>query len=69
MGKKLRMQRRGKGSNAYRKPPNTFKADVAFRDRRADEKLVGEVMEFIDDPGHTAPLILTKYSLSSTVRY
>jgi large subunit ribosomal protein L2 len=64
MGKRLRMQRRGKGSNAYRKPPNTFKADVAFRDR-LEGKLVGEVVEFIDDPGHSAPLMRVVYQDNS----
>jgi large subunit ribosomal protein L2 len=64
MGKKLRQQRRGKGSNAYRKPPNTFKADVAFRDR-VEGKAVGEVVEFIDDPGHSAPLMRVVYQDNS----
>ncbi len=62
MGKKLRQQRRGKGSNAYRKPPNTFKADVAFTARNENAKLVGEVLEFIDDPGHSAPLMRVRYN-------
>ncbi len=62
MGKKLKQQRRGKGSNAYRKPPNTFKADVAFRNRGESPKLIGEVVEFIDDPGHSAPLMRVKYT-------
>src|SRR5271170_5233358 len=61
MGKRLRMQRRGKGSNAYRKPPNTFKADVNFRGTLVDGKAVAEVVEFIDDPGHTGPLMRVRY--------
>ncbi|MFP3278617.1 MAG: 50S ribosomal protein L2 [Candidatus Micrarchaeota archaeon] len=64
MGKRLKQQRRGKGSNAYRKPPNTFKADVAFRPSVAN-KAVGEVIEFIDDPGHTAPLMRIRYEDNS----
>jgi len=64
LGKRLRQQRRGKGSNAYRKPPNTFKADVAFRPSVAN-KAVGEVIEFIDDPGHTAPLMRIRYEDNS----
>ncbi len=55
------MQRRGKGSNAYRKPPNTFKADVNFRDKLIETKAVAEVVEFIDDPGHTGPLMRVRY--------
>src|SRR5271157_5227202 len=60
MGKKLRQQRRGKGSNAYRKPPNYFKADVTFSNIVTD-RIRGEVTEFIDDPGHSAPLMRIVY--------
>ncbi len=59
MGKRLKQQRRGKGSNAYTKPPNHFKADVMFVNRPG--KMTGEVIEFIDDPGHTAPLMRVRY--------
>ncbi len=59
MGKKLHQQRRGKGSNAYTKPPNS-KADVAFGSIGMGEKTYGEVVEFIDDPAHAAPLMLVK---------
>ncbi|MDE1850887.1 MAG: 50S ribosomal protein L2 [Candidatus Micrarchaeota archaeon] len=61
MGKKLKQQRRGKGSNAYRKPPNRFKADVVIGNAVLSGKLYAEVIEFVDDPGHTAPLMLVKY--------
>lgn len=61
MGKRLKQQRRGKGSNAYRKPPNTFKADVSFRSVPVQGMVVGEVVEFVDDPGHTAPLMRVRY--------
>ena len=61
MGKRLKQQRRGKGSNAYRKPPNTFKADINFRSRPIEGKVIGEVVEFIDDPGHSAPLMKVRY--------
>ena len=61
MGKKLRQQRRGKGSNAYRKPPNYFKADVMFSTKVSVTGIQGEVIEFIDDPGHSAPLMRIIY--------
>ncbi|MGC8538556.1 MAG: 50S ribosomal protein L2 [Candidatus Micrarchaeia archaeon] len=61
LGKRLKMQRRGKGSNAYTKPPNTFKADVALGREIKSGKIVGEVIEFVDDPGHTAPLMKIRY--------
>ncbi len=61
MGKKLKMQRRGKGSNAYTKPPLSQKAEIAYRNERLSRKLVGEVVNFVDDPGHSAPLMLIRY--------
>ncbi|MCL4364861.1 MAG: 50S ribosomal protein L2 [Candidatus Marsarchaeota archaeon] len=61
MGKRLKQQRRGKGSNAYRKPPNTFKADVNFKPFPPVGRAIGEVVEFIDDPGHSAPLMRVRY--------
>ncbi len=61
MGKRLRQQRRGKGSNAYTKPPNRYKADVVFRNALKDGRAVAEVIDLIDDPGHGAPLMKLKY--------
>ncbi|MHB1830342.1 MAG: 50S ribosomal protein L2 [Candidatus Micrarchaeaceae archaeon] len=61
MGKRLKQQRRGKGSQAYTKPPNRYKADVNFRDRPVAGRALGEVVEFIDDPGHSAPLMRVRY--------
>ncbi len=61
MGKKIRVQRRGKGSHSFTRPPNTFKADVNFGNQVKEGKVVGEVIGFIDDPGHSAPLMRVKY--------
>ncbi len=61
MGKKLKMQRRGKGSNAYTKPPQSQKAEISYRNERLQKKMVGEVIHFVDDPGHSAPLMLVRY--------
>jgi large subunit ribosomal protein L2 len=61
MGKRLRQQRRGKGSNSFRKPPNYFKADVAFPRDTHQGRVGGEVVEFVDDPGHSAPLMRVVY--------
>ena len=60
MGKRLKQQRRGKGSNAYTKPPHYSKADVLFGGVH-DSTIYGEVIELVDDPGHTAPLMRIKY--------
>ena len=44
MGKILKQQRRGKGSNAYAKKPGTFETSVSYPNIRATGKLVGEVV-------------------------
>ncbi len=64
MGKRLRQQRRGKASNAYTKPPKSGKVDAFLPDRQVDF-LEGEVIEFIDNPLHSSPLMHVKYSDNS----
>ncbi len=61
MGKNLHQQRRGRGTGAFRNPPNTYKADVMFPSRKVNGRISAEVMEFIDDPGHSAPLMKVIY--------
>lgn len=68
MGKNLHQQRRGRGTNAFRKPPNTFKADVIFPGRKP-VKMTAEVMELIDDPGHKAPLMKVIYEDNSEMTF
>jgi large subunit ribosomal protein L2 len=65
MGKNMKQQRRGRGTNAYRKPPNRFKANIMFPNRKVEGKISGEVMELIDDPGHSAPLMKIIYEDNS----
>ena len=60
MGKKLHQQRRGKGSNAYSKLPNTFDIDVAYTSDRKSN-MVGEVIGIFNHTGHTAPLMEVLY--------
>jgi large subunit ribosomal protein L2 len=60
MGKKLRQQRRGKGSNVYRKLPGTFDINPNYPNDRKTE-LTGEVVDIINHTGHTAPLIRLLY--------
>ncbi len=60
MGKRLKQQRRGKGTVAYRKAPGTFDISAKYTtDRKAG--LVGEVVDFINHTGHTAPLMKILY--------
>ncbi|MCW6160950.1 MAG: hypothetical protein LVQ97_02070 [Candidatus Micrarchaeales archaeon] len=55
MGKKLRQQRRGKGSNVYRKLPGTFDAMVNYGSN--PNAAVGEVASIFNHTGHSAPLM------------
>ncbi len=65
MGKKLRQQRRGKGTKAYTKPPGTFDIRVEYAHNIA-AKLEGEVVELFNHTGHTAPLMEIEYEDFST---
>ncbi len=60
MPRKLRQQRRGKGSNVYRKLPHTFDANVKYTPNRGS-KIVGEVTGFFNSTGHTAPIMSVLY--------
>ena len=59
MGKKLRQQRRGKGSNVYTKLPNTFDIRTNYSGRAPGTTC--EVIGMINHTGHTAPLIEVLY--------
>ncbi len=60
MGKKLKQQRRGKGSNAYTKPPRAFKTTVSYTNDRSAE-LRAEVLCILNRTGHTAPVMEVMY--------
>ncbi|MEM3791525.1 MAG: 50S ribosomal protein L2 [Candidatus Micrarchaeaceae archaeon] len=57
MGKRLRQQRRGKGSNAYAKPSHRFHADVTYAQLALTKSKEGEVISLDKDPAHTSPLM------------
>ncbi len=64
MGKRITTRRRGSGSPAYKCPSHRFKGVVKFRKYDKDEKegsLRGDVMGFVDDPGHQSILMRIKY--------
>lgn len=64
MGKPMRQQRRGKGTNVYRKLPNTFDIRVSYPS--SNREITGEVINFINHTGHTAPLMEVLYEDMST---
>lgn len=69
MGKRLKQQKRGRGSPRYRSPPNRYKADLAYRAYDDLEKtgvLVGKVISLIDDPARTAILMAVQFENNET---
>jgi large subunit ribosomal protein L2 len=69
MGKRLKQQKRGRGSPRYRAPSHRYKADLAYRPYDDIEKtgvLRGRVTGFIDDPARTAPLMKVRYDNNET---
>jgi large subunit ribosomal protein L2 len=64
MGKRLKQQRRGGGSPAYRSPSSRYKVDLVYRTYDDIEKtsvLTGMVASFLDDPGRDAILMKVRY--------
>ena len=64
MGKRIISQRRGKGSSVYRAPSHRYKAKIKYRKYDDIEKegvTRGEVIDFIKDPGRSAPLAVIKF--------
>ncbi|MDE1857108.1 MAG: 50S ribosomal protein L2 [Candidatus Micrarchaeota archaeon] len=59
MGKKLKMQRRGKATNAYMKLPGTYDISVGYPGN--GRRIIGEVVELINHTGHSAPLMKILY--------
>lgn len=64
MGKRLRIQRRGKGSPSHARPSHRAKVRVSFREYDLKERegsLKGQIVEFIDDPFHQALLMAVEF--------
>ncbi len=64
MGKRLKSQKRGKGSPRYLSPKTRYKAELQYRSYDDLEKtgaLKGQVLEFVDDPSRGALLMRVKY--------
>ncbi|MCL4389091.1 MAG: 50S ribosomal protein L2 [Candidatus Marsarchaeota archaeon] len=60
MGKRLRQQRRGKGTKTYAKPPGTFDISVNYPYNTNFSK-EGEVIRIFNHTGHKAPLMEVRY--------
>jgi len=64
MGKRLIIQRRGRGTPTYKSASHRFRGKIAYRSYDDLEKegcLKSKVKEIIHDPGRTAPVALVKF--------
>ncbi len=64
MGKRLIIQRRGRGTPTYRSASHRFKGRIAYRfydDIEKEGSLQGRVVDIIHDPGRSAPLALVNF--------
>jgi large subunit ribosomal protein L2 len=64
MGKRLIIQRRGRGTPTYRSASHRFKSKIQYRQYDELEKegsLNGRVVDIIHDPGRTAPIAKVKF--------
>jgi large subunit ribosomal protein L2 len=57
MGKKIRAQRKGRGS-VHSAPGHRYKAEVRYRNVR---RISAQVEDIVHDPGRTAPLLKVRY--------
>ncbi len=60
MGKRIIPQRRGRGSPTYTSPSYRFIGKIGFTDY-AEKAINGEVIDIINCPGHSAPLMIVEY--------
>lgn len=63
MGKRLKQQRRGKGSHTYKAKSHRFKSESSYRiiDDLEKEKVTAEVKELIKDPSKTTLIMELQY--------
>jgi len=60
MGKPLIQQRRGKGSSTFRAPSFRYKGRASYGNY-IKEATKGKILDIINCPGHSAPLVEIKY--------
>lgn len=59
MGKRLIVQRRGKGTSVYRAPSHRYRGEVTHRrydEKEKEGKILGRVVDILHDPGRSAPV-------------
>ena len=66
MGKRIIVQKRGKGSPTYKSPGHRFKGKTKLLGTNKG-KINGEIIDLICCPGHNAPLMKVRYADGSVV--
>lgn len=66
MGKRIIVQRRGKGGLKYRSPSHRHYGKIKYP---ADEKWEGKVSAFLKDPGHYTPVAVVKMKDESNIHF
>lgn len=61
MGKNLIQQARGKGGPTYRSPSFRFRGVAEHKPFKTNDDVAGTIIDLLDCPGHSAPLVLIKY--------
>jgi large subunit ribosomal protein L2 len=62
MGRRIRGQKRGRGSPAFRAPSHRYKAELSHkRAERDDETVAGEVVDIEHDPARSAPVAAVEF--------
>jgi large subunit ribosomal protein L2 len=70
MGKRLITQRRGRGTKTYTSPSHRFKGSIKLRRYDDIEKtgvIYGKIVDFVDCPGHSAPLAQVQFENKETI--
>lgn len=64
MGKRIIVQRRGRGTHTYKSPSHRYKGAVKYRvydDVETSGMINGKIVDLINCPGHSAPLAIIEY--------
>ena len=64
MGKRIKVQRRGKGSPTYKAPNHRYLDDLTYRpldEIETTRSLWGQVVDILHDPGRTAPVARVRF--------
>jgi large subunit ribosomal protein L2 len=61
MGKRLRQQRRGRGTNVWRAPSHNYKTMAKYINYSNDMTLTGDIIDIINDPSKNAPIGIIKF--------